>query len=98
MTREQRERFERARTATEPVIIATQAEAEAREANRSSDKKTWVFEAENVRDFAFASSRKFIWDAMGVPFGDRTVMAMSFYPKEGNPLWEQYSTKVVAPP
>jgi hypothetical protein len=49
-----------------------------------------------VRDFAFASSRKFIWDAMGVKFDERTVLATSLYPKEGNPLWEKYSTRVVA--
>jgi hypothetical protein len=59
-------------------------------------KKTWEFKATNVRDFAFATSRKFIWDAMAVPVGGKTVMAESFYPKEGNPLWEQYSTRVVA--
>jgi len=96
LSTEQRQRLDQARTASEPVIVATQEEATEREKTRATDKKTWIFEAENVRDFAFASSRKFIWDAMGVPFDDRTVMAMSFYPKEGNPLWEQYSTKVVA--
>lgn len=96
LTSAQRRRLETAKTASEPVIIASQQEAEEREKTRSTDTKTWIFEAENVRDFAFASSRKFIWDAMGVPFGEHTVLAMSFYPKEGNPLWEQYSTKVVA--
>ncbi len=58
--------------------------------------KTWVFHAENVRDFGFATSRKFIWDAMGVQVGDNHPMAMSYYPKEGNPLWEQFSTRAVA--
>ncbi|MDX2283290.1 MAG: M1 family metallopeptidase [Bacteroidia bacterium] len=96
LSAEQRRRFEQARTAKEPVMIVTQAEAEAAEKTKVKETKTWVFHAENVRDFAFASSRKFIWDAIGVPFGSRTVMAMSYYPKEGNPLWEQYSTKVVA--
>ena len=55
-----------------------------------------MFEAENVRDFGWASSRKFIWDAMAVDVSGKTVMAYSYYPKEGNPLWEQYSTRVVA--
>ncbi len=96
LTAEQRQRYKEAETASEPVMIVTQDEAEAAEESRSSDTKTWIFKAENVRDFAFASSRKFIWDAIGVPLGGRTVMAMSYYPKEGNPLWEQYSTKVVA--
>lgn len=80
-----------------PVIIASQEEAEKREPLRAQTTKTWKFKAENVRDFAFASSRKFIWDAMAVKMEDgRNVMAMSMYPKEGNPLWEQYSTKAVA--
>lgn len=83
-------------TFDEPVIIRTQAEAEKLEQGRSKDKKTWVFHAENVRDFAWTSSRKFIWDAMAVDVGGKSVMAMSYYGKEGNPLWEQYSTRVVA--
>lgn len=84
------------KTYDEPVIIRTQAEAESLEKKKASGKKTWVFKAENVRDFAWTSSRKFIWDAMAVKLGGKDVMAMSYYGKEGNPLWEQYSTKVVA--
>jgi len=80
----------------EPVIIVTQDEAIENEKDKGKSKKTWVFEAENVRDFAWASSRKFIWDAMAVKIGDKTIMAHSYYPKEGNPLWEQYSTRSVA--
>ena len=80
----------------DPVIIVTQEEAEAAEKNKATSNKTWTFEAENVRDFAFATSRKFIWDAQAVDIGGKTTMAMSYYPKEGNPLWEQYSTRVVA--
>jgi len=98
LNKKQRDRFEEARSAFEqPVIIHTQKEAEKVEKGRSTEKKTWTFKADNVRDFAFASSRKFIWDAMAVKQSDgTTVMAMSMYPKEGNPLWEQYSTKAVA--
>lgn len=91
-----RKLLEQAKTASEPVIIYSQDEAVEREKTKATDTKTWKFSADNVRDFGFASSRKFIWDAMGVKFGNRTVMAMSMYPKEGNPLWEKYSTKVVA--
>ena len=80
----------------DPVIIVTQDEAIEAEQNKSKSTKTWVFEAENVRDFAFATSRKFIWDAQAVDINGKTTMAMSYYPKEGNPLWEQYSTRVVA--
>ncbi|MDW8330379.1 MAG: M1 family metallopeptidase [Cyclobacteriaceae bacterium] len=90
------ERYERAKnTFDKPVIIVTQAEAVQKEKSKSREKKTWEFKAENVRDFAFATSRKFIWDAMAVKIGDKTPMAMSFYPKEGNPLWERESTKAV---
>ncbi|MFA6351659.1 MAG: M1 family metallopeptidase [Bacteroidales bacterium] len=96
LTRQQRDLFEQARTAIDPVIIVTETEAREKEKTKSSDTKTWKFRAENVRDFAFATSRKFIWDAMGVKFGDHIAMAMSYYPKEGNPLWEKYSTRVVA--
>jgi hypothetical protein len=79
-----------------PVVIVTQAEATAAEKSFSDKKKTWKFKAENVRDFGIATSRKFIFDAMAVKLGGKTVMATSLYPKEGNPLWEQYSTRAVA--
>ncbi len=96
LTAEQYARFEKAKTSFDkPVIIATQKEAEAREKTKSKEKKTWKFKADNVRDFAFATSRKFIWDAQAVKIGDKTPLAMSYYPKEGNPLWERESTKAV---
>ncbi len=96
LTRSQRKRLSDARKASEPVMIITPDEALENEPRRSDKTKTWVFEAENVRDFAFASSRKFIWDGMNQPTGGKDVLCMSYYPKEGNPLWEKYSTKVVA--
>lgn len=97
LTAEQRSRYTKARNSFDkPVFIVTEEEAREAEKNKSSVKKIWVFRAQNVRDFAFASSRKFIWDAMAVNINGRTVMAESLYPKEGNPLWEQYSTRVVA--
>ncbi len=96
LTAEQLSRYNKAKTSTEPVIICTQDEAIAREKGHEKAMKTWVFKAENVRDFAFATSRKFIWDAQSVDINGKKPMAMSFYPKEGNPLWEQYSTRVVA--
>ena len=91
----QRERLRQARSASRPVLIVTQAEAEAAEKSRSSATKTWHFKAANVRDFAWASSRKFIWDAQGYKKDATDVMAMSYYPKEGNPLWEKYSTQAI---
>ena len=96
LTPEQRERLKKAANSDTPILIITQAEAEAIEKKRATDTKTWNFKAKNVRDFAFASSRKFMWDAQGVKVGDKNVLAMSYYPKEGNPLWERYSTKLVA--
>lgn len=96
LTAEQQKRFKEARQSDMPVLIVTEEEAIENESTKEGETKTWHFIAKNVRDFAFASSRKFIWDAMAVKYGDRTVMAMSYYPKEGNPLWEKYSTKLVA--
>ena len=97
LTADQRKRYTDAKKSTDkPVFIVTPEEALNAEKNKATAKKTWTFKAQNVRDFAFASSRKFIWDAMGVEIDGKTVMAESFYPKEGNPLWEQYSTRVVA--
>lgn len=95
-SKEMMARYERAKKSYDkPVLIVTQAEVEELEKGFSDKKKTWKLKAENVRDFAFATSRKFIWDMQAVKLGDRDVMAVSMYPKEGNPLWEEYSTKVV---
>jgi hypothetical protein len=96
LTSEERNRFEKAKKSDSPIIIVTQKEAEEKEKNPVSKQKTWVFKATNVRDFAFASSRKFIWDAQKVTVNGKDILAMSYYPKEGNPMWERYSTKLVA--
>ena len=95
LTSTQLERLEASKKSDKPLMILNQEEAEKIETGKVKEKKTWIFKAENVRDFGFCSSRKFIWDAQGVQFGDRTVMAMSYYPKEGNPLWEKYSTRAI---
>lgn len=91
-----------------PTFIITPEEAKANESEQKNDSakskkrksnqptKTWTFNADNVRDFAWAASRKFIWDAMPVTVGERTVTAMSFYPNEAEPLWSQYSTESIA--
>lgn len=114
LTETQRERLRQAQEENKkPVFIITPDEAREAEKGRSKETKVWEFRAENVRDFAFASSRKFIWDAMAVagathpPTPERKggiqdrmfrppVMAMSLYPKEGMPLWDQYSTHAIA--
>lgn len=97
LSAEELNRYIQAKSSNEPIVIVTQEEAEKKEKSKEKTKtKTWHFKAENVRDFAFATSRKFIWDAQAVEIGTNKPMAMSFYPKEGNPLWGQFSTRVVA--
>ncbi len=96
LSKQQQDRFELAgKTFDKQVFIVTEEEVRKKEKNRSKKKTTWEFSAENVRDFAFASSRKFIWDAQAVKTGDKTTLAQSLYPKEGNPLWEKESTKAI---
>ena len=98
LTPTQRKRLKEAEDAERPVYVVTPDEALEKESIREQDTKTWRFKAENVRDFAWASSRKFIWDAQGYRQDDADnpfVMAMSFFPKEGDPLWSRYSTQAV---
>lgn len=99
LSAEQLRRFEASKTSDKPVVIVSQEEAAAKEKTKASTKKTWIYKAENVRDYAFGTSRKYIWDAMGVKLdgaAHNPIMAMSYYPKEANPLYGQYSTEAVA--
>ena len=85
------------KTYDKPVIIVSESEAIQKELNPERKKtKTWVYKSSDVRDVAFAASRKYIWDAMAVDLGDKQPLAMSYYSKEGNPLWEKESTVAVA--
>jgi len=98
LSQEHRNRLAKAEeTFDQPVIIASKEEADERMKDKAKEKKTWKFSAENVRDFAFATSRRFIWDALNVklPNGE-TAMAMSMWVKEGDCLWKKYSTKAIA--
>ncbi len=96
LTKTQRKRLAQARkTFDKPVMIITPEEATENEKTKATKLKTWKYTAKNVRDFAFATSRKFIWDAHAVKLPTNTVMAMSFYPKEGLPVWSEESTKAV---
>ena len=96
LTLKEQLRFEKAKQSFEdPVIIVTQEEAIQKEAHKKRGKATWTFKADSVRDFAFAASRKYIWDAMAVDLNGKKSLAMSYYPKEGNPLWESHSTRAV---
>jgi hypothetical protein len=98
LTDEQRRRLREAETAERPILIVTPEEALANEAEGTNETKTWRFSAENVRDFAWSSSRKYIWDAKGYRqegAEQELVVAMSFWPKEGGDLWAKYSTESV---
>ena len=96
LTPTQLSRFNTVKTAKAPVEIVTLAEAKAAEAKKSTAKKTWIFHAKDVRDFAWTSSRKYIWDAMNQKVADKDVLCMSFYGKEAYNLYSRYSTRVVA--
>jgi hypothetical protein len=98
LTAEQRQRLNQARSADKPMYVVTPEEALENEQEGTSGTKTWIFKASNVRDFAWASSRKFIWDAMIHRQDDAAqpeVLAMSFFPNEAEPMWSQYSTHSV---
>jgi hypothetical protein len=97
LSQAQRKRLSQARDSREPIFVITPEEARQNERTKATGKKTWRFVAERVRDFAFASSRKFIWDAQGYKVDGRPdpVMAMSYYPNEGEPLWSRYSTHAI---
>ncbi len=95
LSSEQRDRLQQARGSIEPVYIVTPDEAKASLEERSETKKTWIFKAQKVRDFAFAASRGYLWDAKSVEIEGRTVMSMSAYPEEASPLWRRYSTEAV---
>ncbi|MEZ5326385.1 MAG: M1 family aminopeptidase [Verrucomicrobiales bacterium] len=95
LTDEQRKRLLEAESAEAPMFIVTPEEATANESSKPTGTKTWVFKANNVRDFAWASSRKFIWDAVLHKQGGNHAWAMSYYPKEAEPLWSKYSTQSI---
>jgi len=97
LTKNELNRLSKARkTYDKPVVIRTQQEATKIEKSKSKKTKTWKFIAKNVRDYAFATSRKFIWDAMAVDINGKSVMAYSLYSKEANPLYGEHSTRAVA--
>ena len=96
LSKTQLSRYKQAESATEPLVIKTLDEVKAGENTKATAKKTWVFEAKNVRDFAWTSSRRFVWDAMPVTIEGNKVMCMSFYAKEAYPIYNMLSTKPVA--
>jgi len=96
LTKTQQDRLSKARKSFDDIVmVVTPEEAKDNESTKASGTKTWKFSAKNVRDVAFASSRKFIWDAMAVKLPTNTVLAMSFYPNEGMPVWSEESTNAI---
>lgn len=96
LTPAQYSRWQQAQTAKAPVEVVTLDEALAASRTKATTKETWVYEAQNVRDFAFNASRRLVWDAMSANIEGRKVMCMSYYGKEAYPIYRRYSTKVVA--
>ncbi len=92
----QQSRWQKAQTAKEPLQIVTLDEALNTSKQKSKKKKTWIYKADNVRDFAWTSSRRFVWDAMPAMVEGKKVMTMSYYAKEAYPIYSQFSTKAVA--
>ncbi len=95
LSEKQRQRLEQAKGSARPVFIVTPEEALENQKQKADKTKTWVYHAQNVRDFAFACSRKFIWDAQGHAVDGNQTLAMSYYPLEGEPLWSKYSTAAI---
>lgn len=96
LTPAQFQRWQQAQSAKEPLEVVPLAEAQQAMKSKSTAKKTWIYEAENVRDFAWTSSRRLVWDAMATDIEGKKVMAMSYYGQEAYPLYRRYSTKAVA--
>jgi len=92
----QLQRWQKAQNSTDVVEIVTLDEAKTAEKNKATTTKTWIFKADSVRDFAWGSSRKFIWDALPAKVEKKSVMCMSFYGKEAYPLYRKYSSKTIA--
>lgn len=92
----QLQRWQKAQSVKEPLEIATLDEAVKNEKSRSAQTKTWHYKADMVRDFAWTSSRKYIWDAVPAYVEGKKIMCMSFYGKEAYPLYRKFSTKAVA--
>ena len=89
-------RLQKAQNSNQPVDIITLGEAKKNESSNSSSKKTWAFKAENVRDFAWTASKKFIWDGMAVNINGKRILCLSFYGKEAYPLYHEKATKLIA--
>jgi hypothetical protein len=89
-------RLQKAKISNAPLDIVTLDEAQKNGRTVSSANQTWIFEAENVRDFAWTACKRFIWDGMNTTISGKNIFCMSYYPKESYPVYHEYSTKLVA--
>lgn len=96
LTAKQFARFQQAQQSNKPIDIVSLEEAKENERSKTSAKKTWLFEASDVRDFAWTASRKFIWDGMSTTIAGKKIMCMSYFPKEAYPLYHETSTKLIS--
>ncbi len=98
LTATQRQRLAQAMRDTVPVFIVAANEVGNVSARPSGEGElTWRFTADSVRDFAWASSRAFVWDAAGYryPQSGRLVEMHSVYPRDAMPLWDKVSTRAI---
>jgi hypothetical protein len=98
LTQTQRDRLAQAMTSETPTFIIRPDEVmDPSTRPTSSGTLTWHFVAENVRDFAWVSSKTYVWDAAGYRYAsdNRLVEAHSLYPRVAMPLWDSLSTRAV---
>ncbi|MEP7195190.1 MAG: M1 family metallopeptidase [Saprospiraceae bacterium] len=96
LSKKQYERYEKAIKTNDVTEVVTLDEAKNAEKNKSKERKIWKYKAKNVRDFAWGSSRKFVWDLMPIWIGGHRTLCMSYYGKEAYGLYRRYSSKTVA--
>lgn len=63
--------------------------------SKPGGKAAWRFSAERVRDFSFAASPAFYWEAQAVVQGETQVLTQVFYPAEGMRLWKRYGIDAI---
>ncbi|HEX2205350.1 MAG TPA: M1 family metallopeptidase [Longimicrobium sp.] len=84
-----RERLARAASSDEGVAVVTGADLGTATRARTGTH-TWRFRADSVRDFAFAASNRYLWDAARVRVAGRDVVVHALY-RPGAPGWERAS-------
>ena len=96
LTETQQERIEQALQSEEPLFIIRPDEVMTPGSRPTqSGTLTWHFKAENVRDFAWVSSKTYVWDAAGFKYrpNQEPIHVYSYYPRDAMPLWDKVSTR-----